>query len=161
MSQRRRSGAANVSLKLRKAGTSPRTRGCSLQAKVVSQKGVSFMSKTIRNTLLASGAVLLLSTGIAAAAPATAESDVNVRSGPGPGYPVVGVLRAGETVDVAGCTGSWCRVRAPSGSGFASRNYLALAGGGPSVGVAVTPGYVDGGYAYNDYPYGYDDYYDY
>lgn len=120
------------------------------------------MTKTIRNMLLAGGAALILSTGIAAAAPATAESDVNMRSGPGPEYPVVGVLRAGETVDVAGCTGSWCRVRGPSGAGFASRNYLAMAGGVPSVGVAVTPGYVEGGYAYNDYPgYGYDDYHDY
>jgi len=123
------------------------------------------MTKTIRNTLLAGGAALILSTGVAAAAPATAQSDVNLRSGPGPEYPVVGVLRAGETVDVAGCTGSWCRVRAPGGVGFASRNYLAMAGGAPGIGVAVTPGYVEGGYAYNGYPgYGYDDYdygYDY
>jgi len=116
------------------------------------------MTRTLRNTLLATGAALILSTGVAAAAPATAQSAVNLRSGPGTEYPVVGTLRAGETVDVAGCTGSWCQVSGPSGSGFASRNYLAMAGGAPSVGVAVAPGYVEGGYAYNDDPgYGYDD----
>jgi len=110
------------------------------------------MTRTLRNTLLATGAALILSTGVAAAAPATAQSAVNLRSGPGTEYPVVGTLRAGETVDVAGCTGSWCQVSGPSGSGFASRNYLAMAGGAPSVGVAVAPGYVEGGYAYNDDP---------
>ena len=118
--------------------------------------------KSIKTVLLASGAALLLSTGIAAAAPATARSDLNVRSGPGTNYPVVGALQAGETVDVQGCTGSWCRVSSAGGSGFASRSYLAMAGG-PGVGVAVTEGYAPG-YAYEDYPgygYGYDDYYDY
>ena len=116
--------------------------------------------KTIRTVLLASGAALLLSTGIAAAAPGTARTDLNVRSGPGTNYPVVGALQSGETVDVQGCTGGWCQVNFPGGTGFASRSYLAMAGG-PGVGVAVTEGYAPG-YAYEDYPaYGYDDYYDY
>jgi len=116
--------------------------------------------QTIRTVLLASGAALLLSTGIAAAAPGTARTALNVRSGPGTNFPVVGALQSGETVDVQGCTGSWCQVNFPGGSGFASRSHLALAGG-PGVGVTVTQGYAPG-YAYEDYPgYGYDDYYDY
>ena len=56
------------------------------------------MTRTIRNTLLASGA-LLLSAGAAAAAPATVQSDLNVRSGPGAQYQVVGTVQGGETVD--------------------------------------------------------------
>jgi uncharacterized protein YraI len=111
--------------------------------------------KTIRTVLLASGAALLLSTGIAAAAPGTARTDLNVRSGPGTNYPVVGALRSGETVDVQGCTGSWCQVSFSGGSGFANQSYLAMAGG-PGVGVAVTEGYAPG-YAYSDPYYGYDD----
>jgi uncharacterized protein YraI len=115
---------------------------------------------TIRNTLLASGAVLLLSAGAAAAAPATAQSNVNVRSGPGTQYPVVGALRGGETVDVADCTGSWCQISFSGGTGYASQNYLAMAGGGGPGYAAVAPGYVDPGYvddyASNDYYY--DDY---
>ena len=112
---------------------------------------------TITKTLLASGAALLLFAGVAAAAPATARTDLNLRSGPGTQFPVVGSIPAGETVDVGGCTGSWCQVNFSGGSGFANRSYLALAGGGPSVGVAVAPGPV-----YDDTPdYAYDDSYDY
>src|SRR3954471_11750747 len=83
---------------------------------------------TIRNTLLASGAALLLSAGAAAAAPATVQSDLNVRSGPGTQYQVVGAVQSGETVDVAGCTGSWCQISFRGGTGYASQSYLAMAG---------------------------------
>lgn len=112
------------------------------------------MTNAIKKTLLASGAALLLSASVAAAAPATARADLNVRSGPGAQYPVVGSIQTGETVDVGGCTGSWCQVSFSGGSGFANRSYLAMAGGGPGVGVAVAPVYDD--YAYDDsYDYGY------
>jgi uncharacterized protein YraI len=114
----------------------------------------------IRNTLLASSAALVLSAGAAAAAPATAQSNVNVRSGPGTQYPVVGALRGGETVDVADCTGSWCQISFSGGTGYASQNYLAMAGGGGPGYAAVAPGYVDQGEVYDDTPgYAYNDYY--
>jgi uncharacterized protein YraI len=112
---------------------------------------------TITKMLLASGAALLLSAGVAAAAPASVRTDLNVRSGPGTQYPVVGSIPAGETVDVGSCTGSWCQVSFSGGSGFANRSYLAMADGAPSVGVAVAPSY-----GYEDSPaYATDDYYDY
>jgi uncharacterized protein YraI len=125
------------------------------------------MTRTIRNTLLASGAAVLLSAGAAAAAPATVQSDLNVRSGPGPQYQVVGTVQSGETVDVAGCTGSWCQISFSGGTGYANQNYLAMAGGGgPGYAAvapgyaAVAPGYADPGYAYDDTPdYAYNDYY--
>ena len=109
---------------------------------------------TLRTKLLGAGAALLLSTGAALAIPATAQTDLNVRSGPGTQYPVVGSIQAGETVDAGGCTGSWCQVRFSGGSGFASRNYLAMGGGAPGPAVAVAP------YVYDEpeYDYGYYDY---
>lgn len=114
---------------------------------------------TLRTKLLAAGAGLLLSTGAALAVPATAQNDLNVRSGPGTQYPVVGSIQAGETVDAGGCTGSWCRVSFRGGSGYASRNYLAMGGGAPGPAVAAAPYvYDDGGYT--DYGY-YDDGYAY
>ena len=120
------------------------------------------MTRAIRNTLLAGGATLLLSAGAVAAAPATVQSDLNIRSGPGAQYQVVGTVQSGETVDVAGCTGSWCQISFRGGTGYANQNYLAMAGGdGPGY-AAVAPGYADPGYAYDDTPgYAYnDDYYD-
>jgi len=66
---------------------------------------------------------------------------------------VIATIPAGETVDVGGCTGSWCAVNFNGRSGFASASYLQ---GGASVSggvVAVAPGYVEEPY--------YDDYYDY
>jgi hypothetical protein len=115
------------------------------------------MTNTLRKTLLASAAALLLTTGAALAVPATAQSDLNVRSGPGPQYPVVGALQGGETVDVGGCTGSWCQVSFSGGTGYANRSYLAMGGeAAPGPAVAAVPygyddydnGYYDDGYAY-------------
>lgn len=123
------------------------------------------MTRTLRNTLLASGAALLLSAGAATAAPATVQSDLNVRSGPGTQYQVVGSVQSGETVDVAGCTGRWCQISFSGGTGYANQNYLAMAGGGGPGYAAVAPGYadpgyVDPGYAYDATPgYAYNDYY--
>ena len=99
----------------------------------------------------AAGVALLLSVGAAAAAPATVSTDLNMRSGPGTQYGVVATIPAGATVDVGGCTGSWCQVNFDGTSGYASASYLSGgAAATPSVGVAVAPGYV-----YDD------DYYDY
>ena len=66
--------------------------------------------------------ILLLSTGLVAAAPARVETDLNVRSGEGTGYPVVATMPAGATVDVSGCGDGWCYVR--DYGGFASASYL-------------------------------------
>ena len=107
---------------------------------------------TFKTILFGAASALVLSAGAANAVPATAENSLNVRSGPGTQYEVVGTIRAGETVDAGNCTGSWCRVSFSGGTGFANRSYLAMGGGGPAVAVAP-------GYAYSE-PYD-DDYYDY
>jgi uncharacterized protein YraI len=87
-----------------------------------------------RSKLLGAAAVLLLSVGAAAAAPAVSRQDLNVRSGPGTGYGVVGVIQAGATVDVGACQGSWCQVAFDGGSGYANRSYLQMANA-PSAGL--------------------------
>lgn len=122
---------------------------------------------TVPVRLLASAAALLFSTGLAAAAPAVADSDLNVRSGPGTQYAVIGVIPAGTAVNATGCSGSWCRVRHGGDAGWASSAYLDIGGGaagpvavdeGPAVVeedqdypavVEADPGY-DGGYGYDD-----------
>jgi hypothetical protein len=109
---------------------------------------------TLKPTLLAAASVLALSAGAAAAAPATVQSAANMRAGPGTQYEVVATIPGGATVDVAGCTGSWCQVSYAGESGFAIRSNLAMAESAP---VAVAPGY-----AYDDTPVYGDDYgYDY
>jgi hypothetical protein len=112
---------------------------------------------TLKTILFGAASALVLSAGAANAVPATAETSLHVRSGPGTQYEIVGTIPDGGTVDVRGCTGSWCRVAFAGGTGFASRSYLAVAGGpAPSVGVAVVPGYAyDDGPYYDDYDYGY------
>ena len=94
---------------------------------------------TLKTILLGAASAVVLSAGAANAAPATAESSLNVRSGPGTQYPVVDTIPAGGAVDVGNCTGSWCRVSFSGGYGFANRSYLAMGGGGAAV--AVAPGY--------------------
>jgi uncharacterized protein YraI len=123
-------------------------------------KGKRNEPMTIRNTLLG-GAALLLSAGAAVAAPAVVQTDLNVRSGPGTQYGIVGSVPSGETVDVGGCTGRWCQISFSGGTGYANRNYLAMAGGAASPGyAAVAPGYADPGYIEDDTPgYAYNDYY--
>lgn len=64
----------------------------------------------------------------AQAAPGTATSNVNVRSGPGTGYAVVDTLRRGQQVDVQRCQGSWCYVVKPGADGWVSASYLSANG---------------------------------
>ncbi|MGH6725424.1 MAG: SH3 domain-containing protein [Pseudolabrys sp.] len=102
------------------------------------------------STISLAGALLLLSAGVAAAAPATVTNDLNLRSGPGTGYGVIDTLPAGSSVDVLGCNGSWCRVATAEGTGFASGNFLDMDGGAYAAApgaVEVEPGYT------SDYDY--------
>jgi uncharacterized protein YraI len=100
--------------------------------------------------LLAAAAILVLSTGFAAALTAVAESDVNVRSGPGTAYQVIGLLPEGSAVEVAGCGDGWCRVSFRGGSGFVSARYLDMAGAPPAIAAVPEPYYPE---PYYDEPY--------
>ncbi len=76
----------------------------------------------------------------AQAAPATATSNVNVRSGPGTNYSAVDVLQRGERVDVQNCQGSWCYIVQDGPNGWVSSSYLNATGGpGPRPGPGPAP----------------------
>lgn len=67
---------------------------------------------------------LVLAAGTAAAWPAQTTGSLNVRTGPGVGFPKVGALPLGSPVDVQFCQGSWCSVGYWGGGGWVSANYL-------------------------------------
>ncbi len=54
-----------------------------------------------------------------------ATADVNIREGHGTEYPVLGVLRKGQSIEITGVADNgWTRVRYQGGKGFISSNYL-------------------------------------
>lgn len=61
---------------------------------------------------------------------AQAVTDLNVRSGPGPEYPVVGAIMASGHATVSGCIegSKWCQVSASGVEGWAYSDYLTTAG---------------------------------
>lgn len=57
----------------------------------------------------------------------TALNDLNIRSGPGTAYPVLGLLPAGQTAEISGLSqdGAWWQIRLPAnGRGWLSANYV-------------------------------------
>lgn len=88
-------------------------------------------------------AFLLASAAAAAAFPATASSSLNIRSGPGANFRIVGSIPAGETVEVTGTSGRWYRIS----GGWVNGNYLVAGAQSDAY-----PAYVD--YGYDDYGYG-------
>lgn len=73
--------------------------------------------------LLAPGAAL-------AASSAVVTTDLNVRTGPGPGYQRYGTIPAGDEVTVYGCLSgyNWCDIDWRGGRGWVSGNYLLTLG---------------------------------
>jgi uncharacterized protein YraI len=90
------------------------------------------MNKAAKTVLLASAA-LALSAVHAAAQTAVATANVNVRSGPGIQYPVIGGLAAGQATNLGACTAAWCQ----AAGGWVSRSYLGI-GGVTAAPVAYT-----------------------
>lgn len=83
---------------------------------------MSLLSKAIAGGL--AGAALLLSAGAALAYPGVATGSVNVRTGPGVGYPVIDQLYPGERVDIGSCGYGWCYVRHSGPDGYVSARFL-------------------------------------
>jgi uncharacterized protein YraI len=71
-------------------------------------------------------ALFALAAGATAANATTAyaSSTVNVRAGAGTGYPVVGVLRPGQRVEIDYCKGAWCLIEQRGPDGWVNANYL-------------------------------------
>ena len=70
------------------------------------------------------GAALVASGAAFAQTSASATTDLNVRAGPGPQYPVTGVINAGEQATINGCLdgSKWCQVTGANGEGWAYSN---------------------------------------
>lgn len=78
---------------------------------------------------------------LAQTADAVAATDLNIRSGPGPAYQIVGVIPAGETATVDGCleTAHWCQVSHDGTVGWSSSDYLAVGVNDQAVALATRP----------------------
>jgi uncharacterized protein YraI len=97
----------------------------------------------------------LLAGIIAAAAqqtPVTATTDLNVRSGPGSQYPVVGVIGAGQSTTISGCIekAKWCAINEGDGTGYVYADYLTADIGGSQT--IITDRYADAHIVYVDPP---------
>jgi uncharacterized protein YraI len=94
------------------------------------------MSKNRLIVPVAAAAAMLAFTGVAVAdVAATATLDLNIRSGPGPQFPVIGVIEADSAVALSGCleTGTWCSVNYDGTEGWAYSGYLVAEQAGPPV----------------------------
>jgi uncharacterized protein YraI len=92
--------------------------------------------------IAATAATVLASAGIAhAQTSVAATTDLNVRAGPGPQYPVVGVLGAGQATSLNGCleSGKWCLVATSDGEGWVYSDYLTGDFGGQQVVLTQRP----------------------
>lgn len=100
---------------------------------------------TYRQSLLTS---ITLAAGLAAsgaafaATSATAVTDLNVRAGPGPEYPVVGLVGAGQSAIVTGCIqgSKWCTL---DNGGWVYSDYLTADVSGSAVILTERPAVVE------------------
>ena len=71
--------------------------------------------------------------------PAYATAHLNLRTGPGEQYPVVGVMEYNVEADLKGCLAdySWCSVSVAGINGWASGEYLVMDTSGAIVTVGV------------------------
>lgn len=91
---------------------------------------------TLKRNLFLAGAIVVGSAGLAQAdMVATAINDLNVRAGPGPQYPSIGIATRGSQTMLDGCIqGSrWCRVDVNGVRGWVYAQYLQVEQGGSSV----------------------------
>lgn len=84
------------------------------------------MMAALAKSALAAIALAALAGAANAQVTAEAVTDLNVRAGPGPQYPVVGVIAASGRASVAGCIegSKWCQITASGVEGWAYSDYL-------------------------------------
>ena len=95
------------------------------------------------HTLWAAGAAALAALALCAAANGEeVASPVNVRSGPGTGWPVVATIPAGTDLQVLSCSTGWrwrwCQVQAGDVKGYVHQSVLGQSGGHVDVAGVVT-----------------------
>lgn len=76
---------------------------------------------------------------------AVATTDLNVRSGPGPQYEVIGSIGASQATTVNGCLqgSKWCQVSHNGTTGWAYSEYLTGTFGGEQIVISAVPSTVE------------------
>ncbi|WEX09715.1 DUF1236 domain-containing protein [Chelativorans sp. AA-79] len=100
------------------------------------------MKTFVLKSATAAVALFALSGVAAAQTMATATTDLNIRSGPGPEYEVVGVIDASDEATIDGCIegSKWCQVTYNGVQGWAYSDYLtASLSGGETVVLTERP----------------------
>ncbi|MBT1160198.1 DUF1236 domain-containing protein [Aminobacter anthyllidis] len=98
--------------------------------------------KSIFAITAAAAAMQLALSGISIAQTSvSATTDLNVRAGPGPQHPVIGVIGAGQSTTLNGClkSGKWCSVATANGEGWVYSDYLTGDFGGTRVILTERP----------------------
>lgn len=85
---------------------------------------------------------LIGATPAAALSPATTTETLNVRTGPGTSYRVVGTLQQGQQVTTLGTSAGWTRIEYRDGTAYVSSTYLRQAGAPVLASPTVTAGSV-------------------
>jgi len=85
-----------------------------------------------KQIVLGGSAAFLFASGALADGSAVTTGNLNIRSGPGVGFSVVGVIPQHDSVSVSGCVAntSWCAVNHDGIAGWSSASYLAMASDG-------------------------------
>ena len=101
--------------------------------------------KHLLNTTALALAGGLLATPALAEFSATAATDLNLRTGPGPQYQIVGSIRASDPATVRGCLADrkWCEVSYNGMTGWAHSDYLRSDLGGQQVVISSAPAAVE------------------
>ncbi|SOE18691.1 SH3 domain-containing protein [Hoeflea halophila] len=86
-------------------------------------------------------AALLSSTAAMADFNATATTDLNIRSGPGPQYEVLGAIANSDTATVKGCIegSKWCQVSYNGTTGWSYSEYLSADFDGQQTVISMAP----------------------
>ena len=92
----------------------------------------------MRKSLLAGASALaavIALPNLAMALDAVAVTDLNMRAGPGPQYPIVATIQANGAVDMLGCLpdSNWCQVNWQGQQGWSYAEYLAVPEAGERV----------------------------
>jgi len=90
-------------------------------------------------TLAAASFGVAISCSAALAVEAVATTAVNVRTGPGVSFTILGALYGGETVNIDQCQTGWCYVEHSGPNGWVSGRYLAATTAGGSGGGGASP----------------------
>jgi uncharacterized protein YraI len=90
---------------------------------------------------IAAGVLVAMSGTAFADTSVSAVADLNVRAGPGPQHPVIGVLAAGQQATLNGCleNSKWCTIAEAQGQGWIYSDYVTADFGGRQVVLTQRP----------------------